>query len=194
MKIIDQRFLDCDNRYSTLPCLLGIVEVDDAPPAALRALDRRLYALLPGVKDQRALVGLRCNDVPQLVQTVQQVALELRRIAFNEVSIGFVGVVPHMQRRYRLVLPYSVKNAAAPALKMATQLVDALLKGRSFNLQAAIARLRALADRRSQPRQHLVQSARSALSALGDKARRAARVRLLGAALQRSCGFFETAA
>jgi len=162
MKIIDQRFIEPDNRYSTLPCLLSIVEVDDAPPAALRQLERRLRALLPGVDRQRSLVGLRCADAPPLVQTVQQVALELRRIAFNEVTMGFVGVVPRMPHRYRLVLPYSAKSAAAPALLLATQLVDALLAGRSFNLKAAVARLRALADRRRKPR-HLMQTARTLL-------------------------------
>lgn len=156
MKIIDQRYMDSDNRYSTQPCLLSILEVDDAPanPVAMASLDQRLLALLPGVRSQAAMVGLRAEGVPQIVRVVQQVAMELRRLALNEVSVGFVGVVPRTRGRYRLVLPYgaTAKNAAAPALRIATQMVSALRAGKSFNLQAAVARLRALADRRSLPR------------------------------------------
>ena len=50
MRIIDQRYLSSDNRYSTQPCLLSILEVDDASatPAALASLDQRLLAMLPG--------------------------------------------------------------------------------------------------------------------------------------------------
>jgi hypothetical protein len=154
MKIIDQRYIASDNRYSTQPCLLSILEVDDTPanPAAMASLDRRLLALLPGVQRQAALVGMRAEGVPQIVRVVQQVAMELRRLALNEVSIGFVGVVPRTRGRYRLVLPYAAKNAAAPALRIATQMVSALRAGKAFNLPAAVARLRALADRRAAPR------------------------------------------
>jgi hypothetical protein len=167
MKIIDQRYLDSDNRYSTQPCLLSILELDDAAtatPAAEAALDQRLQAALPGLREQRGLVGMRCAEVPHVVEVVQQVAIELRRLALNEVTVGFVGVVPRMQGRYRLVLPYSARNAAAPALALATQLVDALLHGRSFNLKAGLARLRALTDRRTKPRAgYLMHTARTML-------------------------------
>jgi hypothetical protein len=166
MKIIDQRYLDSDNRYSTQPCLLSILELDDAAPgpAAEAALDQRLLAALPGLRDQRGLVGMRCAEVPHVVELVQQVAIELRRLALNEVTVGFVGIVPHMKGRYRLVLPYSAKNAAAPALALATQLVDALLHGRSFNIKAGQARLRALCDRRARPRAgYLMHTARTIL-------------------------------
>jgi hypothetical protein len=167
MKIIDQRYLDEDNRYCTQPCLLSILELDDdapASPAAEAALNQRLQAALPGLREQRGLIGKRCADVPRIVEVVQQVAIELRRLALNEVSVGFIGVVPRMQGRYRLVMPYSAKNAAAPALALATQLVDALRQGRSFNLQAGLARLRALSDRRTAPRPgYLMQTARTIL-------------------------------
>jgi hypothetical protein len=167
MKIIDQRYLDSDNRYSTQPCLLSILELDDdasANPAAEAALDQRLCAALPGLRQQRGLIGMRCAAVPHVVEVVQQVAIELRRLALNEVTVGFVGVVPRMKGRYRLVLPYSAKNAAAPALALATQLVDALRHGRSFNLKAGLARLRALSDRRTKPRgAYLMHTARTIL-------------------------------
>ncbi|MBV7535718.1 hypothetical protein KW842_08070 [Duganella sp. sic0402] len=164
MKIIDQRYLDSGNRYSTQPCLLSILELDPLEADTVAQAQERLYAVLPGLSRLRGLVGKRADAeaVPPLVELVQQTAIELRRLALNEVTVGFVGVVPRMQGRYRLVLPYSAQGAVAPALAMATQLVNAMLAGRSFNLKAALVRLRALADRRSKPRK-LMQTARTML-------------------------------
>lgn len=164
MKIVDQRYLDSDNRYSTQPCLLSILELDPVEPAQTAQAQDRLYAVLPGLRRLHGLVGKRADAeaVPALVELVQQTAIELRRLALNEVTVGFVGVVPRMPGRYRLVLPYNAQAAAAPALAMATQLVGAMLAGRSFNVKAGLARLRALADRRSKPR-YLMQTARTIL-------------------------------
>jgi len=166
MKIIDQRYLESDNRYSTQPCLLSILEIEQISEEATDKLQERLYAVLPGLRRLRGLVGKRADAeaVPPVVELVQQTAIELRRLALNEVTLGFVGVVPRMPGRYRLVLPYSSQSAAAPALAMATQLVNATLAGRSFNLKAGLARLRALAERRRTPRGKLLQTARSFLS------------------------------
>ncbi|MYM36200.1 hypothetical protein GTP44_09945 [Duganella sp. FT50W] len=168
MKIVDQRYLDSDNRYSTQPCLLSILELDPVEPERVAQAQERLYAALPGLARLRGLIGKRADAdaVPPLVELVQQTAMELRRLALNEVTVGFVGVVPRMQRRYRLVLPYNAEGAVAPALKMATQLVGAMLAGRSFNVKAGLARLRALADRRRQPRGSLMQTARTILMAV----------------------------
>ena len=87
--------------------------------------------MLPGVRSQAGLVGMRGDDVPQIVRVVQQVALELRRLALNEVTVGFVGVVPRMQGRYRLVLPYAAKNAAAGRSAAAATAIGADPIGRS---------------------------------------------------------------
>lgn len=163
MKIVDQRYMESDNRYSTQPCLLSILEIDAVSPAATEQLQQRLYAALPGLRRLHGLIGRRAEAVPPVVELVQQTAIELRRLALNEVTVAFVGVVPHMPNRYRLVLPYSAENAAAPSVAMATQLVGALLAGRSFNVKAGLARLRALTDRRRKPRGSLMRTARTIL-------------------------------
>ena len=158
MKITDQRYLSSDNRYTTQPCLLSILELDaEGPvtPGALASFQQRLQAILPGAHRLRNLVGKRAgadDEVPYLVQVVQQVAIELRRLVSNEVTFAFVGVVPRMKGRYRLVLPYTMQHAVAPVLEVATQLVDALLAGRSFNVGTALERLRAQAERRQAAR------------------------------------------
>ncbi|WP_170304273.1 hypothetical protein [Duganella radicis] len=166
MKIIDQRYLESGNRYSTQPCLLSILELEPVTPEASEKLQKRLYNVLPGLRRLRGVVGKRADAVPPVVELVQQTAIELRRLALNEVAIGFVGVVPNMPGRYRLVLP---SVAGAPALAMATQLLNAMLAGRSYNLKAGLARLRLLADRRRKPRGHLMQTARTILMSVMPK-------------------------
>jgi hypothetical protein len=163
MKIIDQRYLESGNRYSTQPCLLSIVELEPVTPEQTEQLQQRLYAALPGLRRLHGLVGRRADEVPVIIELLQQTAIELRRLALNEVTLAFVGVVPRMAGRYRLVLPYSSQSAAAPSIALATELVGAMLAGRSFNLKAGLARLRALADRRSKPRGYLMHTARTIL-------------------------------
>jgi hypothetical protein len=160
MKIIDQRYLESGNRYSTEPCLLSILELEPITPEETESLQARLYEILPGLRRLQGVVGKRADAMPRVVELVQQTAIELRRLALNDVVIGFIGVVPGMQGRYRLVQP---SQAAAPSLAVATQLLSALLDGRSYNLKAGLAHLRALADRRRQSRGHLMHTARTIL-------------------------------
>lgn len=187
MKIVDQRYLEGDNRYSTQPCLLSILELDPVDSATVAQAQERLYAALPGLRRLRGLVGKRADAVPPLVELVQQTAIELRRLALNEVTVGFVGVVPRTPGRYRLVLPYQAESAAAPALAMATQLVGAMLAGRSYNVKAGLARLRALADRRRAPRGSLMQTARTILMSVIPQ-RRFAMPALFGAGTPAAAG------
>ena len=83
MKIIDQRYLDSNNRYSTQPCLLSILELEPVDPEVLAQAQERLYAALPGLSRLRGLIGRRAEaeQVPPEVELVQQTAIELRRLA-----------------------------------------------------------------------------------------------------------------
>jgi hypothetical protein len=156
MRIVDQRHLHEDNRYASQPCLLSILELDEAasiPPAALASLHQRLLAALPGLKRLRGMVGRRGasadggnggvpGGVPYLARLTQQVAIELQHLAGGELVVGFIAPVPKMTGRYRLVLPYRARHVAESALALATRLLDALLAGRSFDLADGLRCLR----------------------------------------------------
>lgn len=160
MRIVDQRHLHEDNRYASQPCLLSILELDEAasiPPAALASLHQRLLAALPGLKRLRGMVGRRGTTsavgvhggtlssvpcgVPYLARLTQQVAIELQHLADGELVIGFIAPVPKMTGRYRLVLPYRTHDVATRSMALATSLLDALLFGRSFDLEEGLRRL-----------------------------------------------------
>ena len=149
MYIAEQRYLSPHNRYSNKPCLLSIVDLAQArlAPAALNRLVKRLSAQLPGLERARALVGAIGGAAPvgdgaRLAQLIQGVTLEVQRLASDESMVGFVGAVPKMTGRYRLVLPCGERNMAASALAIALRMVSAALAGQAFDLAAGLAALR----------------------------------------------------
>ncbi len=154
MKIVDQRYLDSANRYCTEPCLLSILDFGHPAPftaADMRQLRERLSRALPGMRRGRSLIGIVGDDVDEpcqgllMARLIQGVAIELHRLTGDDVMVGFVGRVPKMAGRYRMILPMRDGGLANAALQLATQLVAALLAGQAFDLEAPLAELRAMA-------------------------------------------------
>jgi hypothetical protein len=154
MKIIDQRYLDGANRYCSEPCLLSILDLGHPAPYSasdLQQLRSRLKTALPGLRQGRSLIGVVGDDVDApgrgltLARMIQSVAIELHRLTGDEVMMGFVGRVPKMPGRYRLILPFRCGTVANAALKLATKLVGALVAGRSFALADGLNELRGIA-------------------------------------------------
>ncbi|WBS05093.1 hypothetical protein OU994_12835 [Pseudoduganella sp. SL102] len=154
MKIIDQRYLDGANRYCTEPCLLSILDLGHPAPYSasdMQQLRARLKTVLPGLRQGRSLIGVVGDDVDapgrglQLARLIQSVAIELHRLTGDEVMMGFVGGVPKMPGRYRLILPFRCGTVANAALKLATELVAALLAGQPYPLADGLAELRGIA-------------------------------------------------
>jgi hypothetical protein len=166
MNIIDQRYLDGANRYCTEPCLLSILDLGHPAPFSasdMQHLRARLKTTLPGLRQGRSLIGVVGDDVDaperglQLAHVIQSVAIELHRLTGDEVMMGFVGRVPKMPGRYRLILPFRCGTVANAALKLATELVAALLAGKEYPLADGLTELRgvAAAGAPSQPSQRI---------------------------------------
>lgn len=154
MKIIDQRYLDGANRYCTEPCLLSILDLGHPTPFSasdMQNLRMRLKNALPGLRQGRSLIGVVGDDVDapgrglQLARLIQSVAIELHRLTGDEVMMGFVGGVPKMPGRYRLILPFRCGTVAHAALVLAIRLVDGLLARGEFALDEGLAELRGIA-------------------------------------------------
>ncbi|TWI69888.1 hypothetical protein IP91_00962 [Pseudoduganella lurida] len=159
MNIVDQRYLDGTNRYCTEPCLLSILDLGHPAPYSTADMDRlraRLKSVLPGLRQGRSLIGVVGEDMSpadddancdglQLARLIQGVAIELHRLAGDEVMIGFVGRVPKMAGRYRLILPFRCGTVANASLSLAIGLIDALLAGREFALNEGLDELRRVA-------------------------------------------------
>ncbi|QBE61973.1 cyanophycin synthetase family protein [Pseudoduganella lutea] len=154
MNIIDQRYLDGANRYCTEPCLLSILDLGHPAPYSASDMQRlrtSLKTALPGLRQGRSLIGVVGDDVDapgrglQLARLIQSVAIELHRLTGDEVMMGFVGGVPKMPGRYRLILPFRCGTVANAALNLAIGLVGALLDGKEIPLAAGLAELRGIA-------------------------------------------------
>ncbi|CAN7427576.1 hypothetical protein LJR289_002708 [Pseudoduganella sp. LjRoot289] len=156
MKIVDQRYIASENRYSSHPCLLSIVELDESP-ADVRSITSKLKAMLKELPQLDKLINtigpVDAGAAPaghfQLARLIQAVTLELQRLAGSELMVGFVGALPRMPGRYRLVLPYRMNKVALAAVHAALDVVGAVRAGRRVDLPAVLARLRASADRRA---------------------------------------------
>lgn len=154
MKIVDQRYLDSANRYCSEPCLLSILDFGHPAPftaADMRHLRERLSSALPGLRRGRSLIGIVGDDVDEpcqrllMARLIQSVAIELHRLTGDDVMVGFVGRVPKMEGRYRLILPFRCGTVANAALQLATAIVAALLAGEEFDLEAPLQELRGIA-------------------------------------------------
>jgi hypothetical protein len=159
MNIVDQRYLDGTNRYCTEPCLLSILDLGHPAPYSTADMERlrsRLKSVLPGLRQGRSLIGVVGEDMLdsdddascdglQLARLIQGVAIELHRLAGDEVMIGFVGRVPKMAGRYRLILPFRCGTVANASLTLALGLISALLEGRDFGLNDGLDALRRVA-------------------------------------------------
>jgi hypothetical protein len=155
MRIIDQRYIDSHNRYSNQPCLLSILDLDGAEaasPSEVSTIAARLKGMLKGLPQRYPLINTigPVSDQHQsqshsfkMARLIQAVTLELQRLAGSELMVGFVGALPHMPGRYRLVLPYRIEKVAAAAMQSALQLVDAVRAGASIDIAAVVAGLRA---------------------------------------------------
>jgi hypothetical protein len=159
MKIIDQRFISGQNRYSNQPCLLSILELDDAStsPADVRSTAAKLKGMLGNLPRLERLINVigpvDAEKAPaghfQLVRLIQAVTLELQRLAGSEMTVGFIGALPRMPGRYRLVLPYRMERIAAAAVNAALDVVNAVRAGAAVDLTAVVmAQLRAAGERR----------------------------------------------
>jgi hypothetical protein len=160
MRIIEQRYIESHNRYSNQPCLLSILDLDGAEaasPSEVRTITARLKGILKGLPQLDPLINTigPVGDEDQspshsfkMARLIQSVTLELQRLAGSELMVGFVGALPHMPGRYRLVLPYRMGKIAAAAVQAALQLVDAVRAGVSIDIAAVVAALRAPSDRR----------------------------------------------
>ena len=139
MRIKERRLLRGPNLYAATPCLMAVV---DNRAAKGRGFGARLLQLLPSLPAEAAV---RLADDVLLVDALEPVMMELQRLAGapGEHSATF-DVLGQPERR-RVVCGYAIEQVATQALDTAIALLDALAQDRAYDLEAALAALRATA-------------------------------------------------
>ncbi len=154
MKILEHRALRGGNRYSPHPTmfmLLDLGELEDRPSDEIPGFAQRLVDLLPSLETHRCSVGVRGGFIQRLQRgtwaghIVEHVALELQCLAGMEV--GFGKTLGTSQRGvYRVAYRYRFEPAGLLAGREAVALVQALVHGQAFDVDAVLVALEDLRE------------------------------------------------
>ncbi|WP_208277544.1 cyanophycin synthetase [Massilia oculi] len=140
MRIKEKRLLRGPNLYAANPCLMALV---DNVGAKGRGFSARLLELLPALPLEAAV---RLADDALLVDALEPVVMELQRLAGAPGEHGATLPVAGQPERRRLVCGYAIEQVAEEALRTAIALLDALAHDQAFDLDAAVAELRDVAE------------------------------------------------
>jgi cyanophycin synthetase len=140
IKIHEKRFLRGPNLHAATPCLMTVLEGDPAMTEAIRA---RLLALLPALP---APAGAQLLDGTLLLDWVEPVVMELQRLAGVPGPFSRTLKLPACPHARRVVCGYGVEQVAGAALTAALDLLGALERGESHDIDAKTAALHDSAD------------------------------------------------
>ena len=141
MRIIEQRFLRGPNLFASTPCLMAVVDAAGIAPAP--GFGARLLALLPELSPEVAarLAGLAC-----VADAVEPVVMELQRLAGAPAAFSQTLAVARKPDARRAVCGYRTEQVARQAFELARDLLRALARGESYELEPALDGLRETAE------------------------------------------------
>ena len=165
MRVLEKRFLRGPNIYRMAPCLVAVLDLEGHRPVDLEDLP-------DGAALWRTLLPGGCTPVSV---DADEVARLLARLMFAAQAwagspatyCDTVGPSPAAPGRYRLVCGYQHEAVAEAALRLAVELVTALLSHQSVALEARLGAMRALAVGHSHATATATAPDRSAASHVG---------------------------
>ena len=150
MKVLERRFLRGPNIYRMAPCFVSLLDLEGHRPVSLEELMDGAAFLRSLMPIAPAPVVLDAADVARLLARLMFAAQAWAgsAVTFCD-TVSPARTAPH---RYRLVCGYQHEAVAEEALRLAVELVTALLRRQAFDLEVRLAHLghlRALADARA---------------------------------------------
>ncbi|WP_298859830.1 cyanophycin synthetase [uncultured Gimesia sp.] len=154
MKILEQRALRGPNRYSRYPTifmLLDIGEFEEQPSDTLPGFPERLVKLIPTLYNHQCSVGepggflQRLQRGTWLGHIVEHIALEAQCLA--GMDVGFGKTYDTIDKGiYKVVYRYRVESVGLRAGQAAVELVEAVARDRSFDIEALVFELKQLRE------------------------------------------------
>ncbi|MBN1424840.1 cyanophycin synthetase [Candidatus Fermentibacteria bacterium] len=154
MKTLGIKALHGANYYSLRPVIVMTIDLEDYDEVFTSELDgfpERLLECIPSLGDHRCSKGIpggfveRMHEGTLLTHVIEHVALELQTIAYMPVGFGKTrnagspGV-------YDVIFSYWVDKAGIMAGEEALALVEAILAGKAYDLEATVKRLLTILD------------------------------------------------
>lgn len=137
------------NIYSYRPVIrmeVDVAEWDDTPTCEIPGFNERLLALLPGLAEHTCSRGVKGGFVARLregtymAHVIEHSAIELETAAGMNVKYGATRGLG-TPGCYYIVFEHEVEQAGIEAGRSAFDLACALVEGRPFDIEAAIARI-----------------------------------------------------
>ncbi|SEO05092.1 cyanophycin synthetase [Duganella sp. CF517] len=135
MNILEQRVLRGPNLYSTQPCILTVLdlqELRELRSSGIAGFNQRLLDILPSLQEDRGPAGQyggfarALREGTNLAHVVEHVALALQCLAGTPVGAGRTREAGHDGGRYRVVCEYALEQLGVDAIELAIALVRAL--------------------------------------------------------------------
>ena len=135
MKIVEQHVLRGANLYSSHPCVLTVLDLQDLGGAVTSKVDgfnQRLLALLPSLRGHRCQAGEEGGFVKaldagaNLAHVIEHVTVALQCLAGTPVSVSRTQAMGG-GGQYGIVCAYEIEQVAVDAIELALELVRRLL-------------------------------------------------------------------
>lgn len=157
MKIIEIKVMRGPNYWSTQIKKLIVMKLDlgdweQSPTNTIEGFGEALEQLLPSLINRKCSEGVEDNILERvktgtlLGHVVEHVAIELQSIAGMECGFGQT-LSTNVKGIYHVVFSYSTERAGKYAAKAAFDLVESLLIGSEYNVEAAVQELQRLYNR-----------------------------------------------
>lgn len=153
MKITEKRVYRGRNIYSHSPVIrfkLDLGEYYDTPTCEIKGFNANLLKMLPGIEKHRCSRGYeggfveRLEEGTYLAHVFEHVALELQTMAGYDVRFGKARMAED-EKTYYVIYEYINEDVGLGAGRLASELINSLLEGKSFNIKPRLAHLKQVA-------------------------------------------------
>lgn len=152
--ILEKKALRGANIYSYRPAIVMTIdlgEYDEVPTSQIDGFVDQLLEMIPSLEDHRCSEGLkggfitRMREGTLLGHVIEHIALELQYIAYMDVGFGKT-VDAEAPGTFNVIFSYWVESAGLHAGTEAVEIVNSILTGSSYDLEATIGRLKDIRD------------------------------------------------
>lgn len=154
ISILEKKALRGANIYSYRPAIVMTIdlgEYDEVPTSHIDGFGDQLLEMIPSLEDHRCSEGVKGGFITRLREgtllghVIEHIALELQYIAYMDVGFGKT-VDADSPGTFNVIFSYWVESAGLYAGTEAVEIVNCILAGSPYDLEATIGKLKDIRD------------------------------------------------